>query len=65
MDGVRQSLPGTIRRADGTRQVNYHGHPFYLFSTDTRAGTANREGANAFGAAWHVMNATGNKIYTD
>jgi predicted lipoprotein with Yx(FWY)xxD motif len=63
--GVKQSLLGTIQRPDGTMQVTYNGHPLYLFTGDSGAGTANGEGSKAFGAGWYVVNANGSKIDTD
>jgi len=62
--GVSQSLLGTIKRADGTMQVTYNGHPLYFFTADTAGGTAHGQGVKAFGAEWYVVNATGSKIDT-
>jgi len=62
--GVSQALLGTIKRADGTTQVTYHGHPLYYFSADTSAGTARGQGSKAFGAGWYVVSASGSKIDT-
>ena len=62
--GVSSSLLGIIHRADGTMQLTYNGHPLYLFAGDRGAGTANGEGAKAFGADWYVVNASGGKIDT-
>jgi predicted lipoprotein with Yx(FWY)xxD motif len=59
MGGVSQALVGTTRRADGTTQVTYHGHPLYYFIADSAPGMANGEGLNAFGALWKVVNAAG------
>ena len=57
--GVSQALLGTTKRADGSTQVTYHGHPLYYFIADTGPGMANGEGLNAFGALWKVVNAAG------
>ena len=62
--GVSQALLGTIKRADGTTQVTYHGHPLYYFSAYTSAGTARGQGSKAFGAGWYVVSASGSKIDT-
>ena len=63
--GVKQSLLSTVKRADGTKQVTYNGHPLYYFAGDTSAGDANGEGSKAFGAEWYVVNASGDKVDTD
>ena len=63
--GVKQSLLSTVKRADGTKQVTYNGHPLYYFAGDTSAGDANGEGSKAFGAEWYVVNANGDKVDTD
>jgi predicted lipoprotein with Yx(FWY)xxD motif len=53
---------GTIKRADGTMQVTYKGHPLYFFVKDKDSGDAYGEGVNAFGAAWYVLAPSGNKV---
>lgn len=63
--GVSQSLLGTTKRADGTEQVTYNGHPLYYFAADTGAGTAKGQGSKEFGAGWYVLNAKGSKIDTN
>ena len=63
--GVSQSLLGTTKRADGTEQVTYNGHPLYYFAADTGAGMVKGEGSKQFGAGWYVLNAKGSKIDTD
>ena len=47
--GVRQGVPGTIRRSDGTTHVTYDGHPLYYFADDTGVGAAKGEGSKASG----------------
>ena len=59
MAGVKSSLLGTIKRADGSTQVTYAGHPLYTFVEDQKPGEANGTGVTAFGAAWFPMHATG------
>ena len=63
--GVSQSLLGTTKRADGTEQLTYNGHPLYYFSADTGAGVAKGQGLKAFGSDWYVVNAKGSKIDDD
>ena len=63
--GVKQSLLASIRRADGSRQVTYAGHPLYLFSGDTKRGQTNGEGLTDFGAGWYVVSPAGKKIDRD
>ena len=42
--GAKSSLLGTIRRANGSRQVTYAGHALYRYVRDTKAGQTNGEG---------------------
>jgi predicted lipoprotein with Yx(FWY)xxD motif len=63
--GAKASLLGSIRRADGSRQVSYAGHPLYLFSGDTGRGQTNGEGLRDFGAGWYVLMPSGKKIDRD
>lgn len=60
--GAKRSLLGSIRRADGARQVTYAGHPLYLFSGDTKRGQTNGEGLKDFGAAWDAVAASGRSV---
>lgn len=60
--GVSRALLGTVKRSDGTTQVTYKHHPLYYFAGDMSAGTANGQGSTAFGAAWFVVNASGNAV---
>jgi predicted lipoprotein with Yx(FWY)xxD motif len=60
--GLKKSLLGTIRRANGARQVTYAGHPLYLYALDTKAGQTNGEGLQDFGAGWDALSAAGKKI---
>jgi predicted lipoprotein with Yx(FWY)xxD motif len=63
--GVSQSLLGTTKRADGTEQLTYNGHPLYYFSADTGSGMAKGQGTKAFGSDWYVVSAQGAKIDND
>ena len=63
--GLKQSLLGTTRRANGSQQVTYAGHPLYRFSLDTKPGQTKGEGLNDFGAGWDVLSPAGKKIESD
>ena len=63
--GVNKSLLGTIRRADGKKQVTIAGHPVYLFSGDSKRGQTNGEGLTDFGASWYALSPNGKKIDRD
>jgi predicted lipoprotein with Yx(FWY)xxD motif len=60
--GVKQSLLGMTRRANGSEQVTYGGHPLYRFIEDREPGQTNGEGSQAFGAGWEVLSPAGKKI---
>lgn len=60
--GAKQSLLGTTRRANGSQQVTYAGHPLYRFVQDRKPGQTNGEGSQAFGAGWDVLSPAGKKI---
>jgi predicted lipoprotein with Yx(FWY)xxD motif len=57
--GVRQSLLGTIRRRDGSRQVTYKGQPLYFYVDDPRGQVLCNDVAE-FGGTWYALNARGN-----
>jgi len=50
---------GTIKRADGSTQATYNGHPLYTYKADTAPGEAKGNGINASGGVWHEMTASG------
>jgi predicted lipoprotein with Yx(FWY)xxD motif len=60
--GVRASLLGRTRRADGRWQVTYNHHPLYTLVQDTRKGQTNGEGVDAFGAKWWAVSPAGAKV---
>jgi predicted lipoprotein with Yx(FWY)xxD motif len=60
--GAKAALLGTIRRADGRRQVTYRHHPLYRFSGDTRKGLTSGQGLDDFGGEWWVVSPAGTKI---
>jgi predicted lipoprotein with Yx(FWY)xxD motif len=63
--GAKQSLLGTIKRANGSRQVTYAGHPLYTFVQDTKRGQTRGEGSTLFGAGWDALTPAGKKIESD
>ena len=60
--GAKRSLLGTIKRADGSRQVTYAGHPVYTYVLDTKRGQTRGEGSTLFGAGWDALTPAGKKI---
>jgi predicted lipoprotein with Yx(FWY)xxD motif len=60
--GVKASLLGTSKRADGTQEVTYAGHPLYYFAGDTAAGQSTGQGSGAFGAPWWVVSPAGKAL---
>ena len=60
--GAKASLLGTIKRANGSRQVTYAGHPLYTFVEDTKRGDTTGEGSTLFGAGWDALTPAGKKI---
>ena len=63
--GAKQSLLGITRRANGSEQVTYAGHPLYRFVEDRRRGQTKGQGSHAFGAGWDVLSPAGRKIGAD
>ena len=49
----------SIKRADGTTQLVFNGHPLYTYVGDTSPGTASGNGVSAFGGLWHEVPASG------
>jgi predicted lipoprotein with Yx(FWY)xxD motif len=60
--GATTALLGTSKRADGSEQVTYHGHPLYTFQGDTAPGQTNGQGSNGFGALWFALSPSGAQI---
>jgi predicted lipoprotein with Yx(FWY)xxD motif len=60
--GVKASLLGRTRRADGRMQVTYRHHPLYRYAGDTSKGQLNGQGLNDFGGYWWVLSPAGKKI---
>ena len=49
----------TIRRADGSAQATYDGHPLYTYIGDTAPGQAHGNDLNLNGGLWHEVTAAG------
>ena len=60
--GVKPSLLGSVRRANGTKQVTYDGHPLYRYAGDAHAGSTAGQDLQDFGAGWYVVSRAGKKI---
>jgi len=60
--GAKASLIGTIKRADGRRQVTYNHHPLYAFVQDAKKGQTKGEAVDAFGGEWYVTSPAGAKV---
>jgi len=57
--GLAASDFSGITRADGTKQVAFHGHPLYYFGGDKAAGDTNGQGLSS---KWYVLGSDGNPI---
>jgi len=63
--GAKRSLLGTTRRANGSQQVTYGGHPLYRFALDRKAGDTSGEGLQDFGGGWDAVSRAGKKVESD
>jgi predicted lipoprotein with Yx(FWY)xxD motif len=59
---VKASLLGTTKRADGSSEVTYAGHPLYYFEGDSAPGQTTGQGSDGFGAPWWVVSPAGKAI---
>ena len=59
---AKTALLGTTKRADGSREVTYAGHPLYTFAGDSQPGQTTGEGSNGFGAPWWVVSPAGKAL---
>jgi len=50
---------GTIKRAGGSVQATYNGHPLYTFVGDTAPKQAKGNGLNVNGGVWHEVTTSG------
>ena len=62
MHAASASLTGTTTRKDSTIQVTYNGHPLYYFAGDKNPGEISCQAVVNFGAAWYVVDSSGNAI---
>ena len=56
--GVTGTL-ATIKRADGSVQATWDGHPLYTYVGDTAPGMAKGNGLNLSGGVWHEVTVAG------
>jgi predicted lipoprotein with Yx(FWY)xxD motif len=60
--GVKASLLGTVRRANGSRQVTYAGRPLYFYVGDKRPGQILCQNVSEFGGLWLIVRPTGKLV---
>jgi predicted lipoprotein with Yx(FWY)xxD motif len=60
--GVKRGLIGTIRRANGTRQVTYAGRPLYYYIGDRKPGQILCQNVREFGGVWLVVRPNGRLV---
>ena len=60
--GVKKSLLGVTKRANGKKQVTYGGHPLYRYIQDKKPGQITGQDSHFFGASWYVVSPAGKKI---
>jgi predicted lipoprotein with Yx(FWY)xxD motif len=60
--GVKQGLLGTIKLANGKRQVTYAGHPLYTYVADKSPGQTSYVNVLQFGGRWPALNAAGGEV---
>lgn len=58
LDGVDQSVVGTVARKDGSKQITISGWPVYRFAKDTAPGDAKGQGT---GGTWYAITPQGKK----
>ena len=58
VDGVEQSLVGTVARSDGMRQLTLAGWPLYRYMGDTTAGDMNGQAKDS---VWYAVTPAGKK----
>jgi predicted lipoprotein with Yx(FWY)xxD motif len=60
--GVKASLLGTVRRADGSRQATYARRPLYYYVGDTRPGQILCQNVSEFGGLWLIVRPSGKLV---
>jgi predicted lipoprotein with Yx(FWY)xxD motif len=60
--GAKARLLGTIRRADGSRQVTYAGRPLYFYVGDTKPGEVRCQNVLEYGGLWLVVRGSGRPV---
>lgn len=60
---ARAKLLGTTKRADGSLQVTYAGHPLYFYAGDSGKAT-DGQGLDTYGALWWLVDRSGKAITT-
>jgi predicted lipoprotein with Yx(FWY)xxD motif len=63
--GVVSSDLGSIKRADGTTEATYAGHPLYTYAGDAKPGDTRGQGLDQFGAEWYALAPDGKKVDED
>ena len=62
LKGVAQRRLGRVRRADGSQQVTYAGHPLYYYIGDRKAGQILCQDVLEFGGRWLVVSRAGTVV---
>jgi predicted lipoprotein with Yx(FWY)xxD motif len=57
--GVKATLLGTTKRADGKLQATYAGRPLYYYVGDRKPGQVLCQNVREFGGVWLVIRSTG------
>jgi predicted lipoprotein with Yx(FWY)xxD motif len=60
--GIKRSLLGSVRRANGSRQVTYAGRPLYYYVGDAKPGQIRCQNVSEFGGLWLIVRASGKLV---
>jgi predicted lipoprotein with Yx(FWY)xxD motif len=60
--GISQSLLGTTRRRDGSRQLTFAGRPLYYYVGDRGRGVVRCQNVSEFGGLWLVARPSGKLV---